>query len=84
MTYYYPIGQIWSTKGRYAACCTNGLYRECAIAVSCESTPLLVGPAGQFTLTCSGTSSDSVCVTGLVYKSTTGAGAVTNVQCWPN
>jgi hypothetical protein len=81
-TYYCPVGQIFSTKGRYAACCTDDPYQECQFAVSCESTSLLRGPEGAFTLTCSGTSSQTVCITGLVYESTSGTAAVTNVQCW--
>lgn len=81
-TYYCPASQIWSTQGHYAACCNNVPYVECPIAVSCLSTSLLVGPNGEWTSTCSGTSSETVCVTGLVYIDTTGTVAVTNAQCW--
>ncbi|OCL09007.1 hypothetical protein AOQ84DRAFT_376227 [Glonium stellatum] len=81
-TYYCPPGQIWSTEGRYAACCNNVPYVECPIAVSCVSTSLLVGPDGVWTSECSGASLESVCITGLVYLSTGGTAAITNVQCW--
>ena len=82
-TWYCPVGQIWSTEGRYAACCTDDPYQKCPIPVSCESTSLLVGPGGSYTITCSGTSSQTVCITGLVYESTSGTAAITNVGCWP-
>src|SRR5947207_198212 len=46
-TYYCPTNQIWSTEGRYAACCHNVSYVKCPIAVSCLSTSLIVGSDGD-------------------------------------
>jgi hypothetical protein len=82
-TYYCQPGQVWSTIGRFGACCPDDPNRECPIAVSCLSTSLLVGPDGLWTSACSGSSSESVCITGTIYLNTADTNAMTNVQCWP-
>jgi hypothetical protein len=51
--------------------------------VSCLSTSLIVGPNGLWTSACSGASSESVCITGIISLNTEGTDLQTNVQCWP-
>lgn len=51
--------------------------------MSCLSTSLIVGPNGLWTSACSGASSESVCITGIISLNTEGTDLQTNVQCWP-
>ncbi|KAE9373102.1 hypothetical protein N431DRAFT_503858 [Stipitochalara longipes BDJ] len=83
-TWYCPAGQIWSQVGNFARCCDNDPYVECGIATAYLSTSLMVGPSDQQTWTCSGTATQTLCVTGFVYLSIGATQAVTNVQCWPS
>jgi len=44
----------------------------------------MVGPSSQQTWTCSGTGTQTLCVTGTVYASIGATQGVTNIQCWPS
>ncbi|KUJ09691.1 uncharacterized protein LY89DRAFT_740767 [Mollisia scopiformis] len=79
-SWFCPPGQAWVQVGNYARCCDSNQYEECGIATACLSTSLMVGPSSQQIWTCSGTGTQTLCVTGTVYASIGATVGVTN--CW--
>ncbi|OCK74653.1 hypothetical protein K432DRAFT_193248 [Lepidopterella palustris CBS 459.81] len=75
-----PAGSIFLYYGSYGRCCVSSDV-DCFMPTACLSGSMMVND--QYTTTCNGTSAQTSCITGTVYKTSGDTNPIMNYQCWP-